>query len=209
MGKILLFIFDGMTDYEVTFITHLLGVDAGKKIISISYENKLIKSASGLTYKSDKLVKDVVNEEVEGLIICGGWYGEVRNELIELINNVNSKGKLIGSICGAGTVFLAKAGILDNVKYTTPVAEWTDKHIKVFGNKDPFPRENFISERVVRDRNIITAQGIAFIDFSIEICDWFNLFESQDDKDEFEKGLLYGNKNMRWYETYKHKYVFY
>jgi len=78
----LLFIFDGMTDYEVTFITHLLGVDAGKKIISISYENKLIKGASGLTYKSDKLVKDVVNEEVEGLIICGGWYGDVRNKCV-------------------------------------------------------------------------------------------------------------------------------
>ena len=105
MGKILLFFFDGMTDYEVTFITHLLGVDAGKEIVSISYENKLIKGASGLTYKPDKLVKDVVNEEVEGLIICGGWYGDVRNELIELINNVNGKGKLIGAICGAGTVF--------------------------------------------------------------------------------------------------------
>ena len=189
MGKILLFIFDGMTDYEVTFITHLLGVDAGKKIISISYENKLIKGASGLTYKSDKLVKDVVNEEVEGLIICGGWYGDVRNELIELINNVNGKGKLIGAICGAGTVFLAKAGILNNVKYTTPVTEWTEKHINVFGDKDPFPRENFISERVVRDKNIITAQGIAFIDFSIEICDWFNLFESKDDKSIFSNSI--------------------
>lgn len=35
MGKILLFIFNEMTDYEVTFITHLLGVDGGKEIISI------------------------------------------------------------------------------------------------------------------------------------------------------------------------------
>lgn len=192
MGKVLLFIFDGMTDYEVTFITHLLGVDAGKEIVSISYENKLIKGASGLTYKSDKLVKDVVNEEVEGLIICGGWYGDVRNELIELINNVNVKGKLIGAICGAGTVFLAKAGVLNNVKYTTPVIEWTEKHINVFGNKDPFPRENFIAERVVRDKNIITAQGIAFIDFSIEICDWFNIFESEEDKYTFSNSIKRG-----------------
>jgi len=61
--------------------------------------------------------------------------------------------------------------------------------INVFGNKDPFPRENFISERVVRDKNIITAQGIAFIDFSIEICDWFNLFESKDDKSIFSNSI--------------------
>ena len=31
MGKILVFIFDGMTDYQITFITHLLVADAGKE----------------------------------------------------------------------------------------------------------------------------------------------------------------------------------
>lgn len=189
MGKILVFIFEGMTDYEITFITHLLGADAGKEIITIAYEDKIIKSSSGLLYKPTRLVTDVLSEDVEGLIICGGWYGDTRLELIQLMNNLNSKGKLIGAICGAGTVFLAKSGILNNVKYTTPAIEWTKKHIKVFGEKDPFPRENFVQKRVVRDRNIITAQGIAFIDFAIEICDWFNLFENQKDRDNFAKNI--------------------
>lgn len=31
MNKILVFIFDGMTDYEITFITHLLSTSAHKK----------------------------------------------------------------------------------------------------------------------------------------------------------------------------------
>jgi putative intracellular protease/amidase len=189
MSKILVFIFDGMTDYEITFITHLLCVDAGKEIITIAYKDKMIKGRSGFLYKPAKIVKEVLNEDIDGLIITGGWYGETRPELIELINNLNSKGKLIGAICGAGTVFLAKAGVLNNIKYTTPVIEWTEKHIEVFGEKDPFPRENFILERVVRDGNIITAQGMAFIDFAIEICDWFNLFESQDDRDNFAKNI--------------------
>ena len=152
MDKILVFIFDGMTDYEITFITHLLGADAGKEIITIAYEDKIIKSRSGLLYRPLRLVTDVLNEDVEGLIICGGWYGDTRPELIQLINNLNSKKKLIGAICGAGTVFLAKSGILNNVKYTTPAVEWSEKHIKVFGEKDPFPRENFVEKRVVRDK---------------------------------------------------------
>jgi putative intracellular protease/amidase len=189
MSKILVFIFDGMTDYEITFITHLLGADASKEIITIAYEDKMIKGRSGFIYKPSKLVTDVLNEDVEGLVITGGWCGETRPELIELINNLNSKGKLISAICGAGTVFLAKAGVLNNIKYTTPVVEWTQKHIEVFGEKDPFPRENLISKRVVRSGNIITAQGIAFIDFAIEICDWFNLFESQEDRDNFAKNI--------------------
>ena len=189
MGKILLFIFDGMTDYQITFITHLLSADADKKIITIAYEDKIIKSRSGILYKPARLVADVLNEEVEGLIICGGWYGDVRHELIQLIYNLNLERKLLAAICGSGTVFLAKAGVLNDVKYTTPIVEWTQKHIDVFGEKDPFPRENFVLERVVRNENVITAQGIAFIDFAIEICDWFSLFENQEDRDNFVKDI--------------------
>ncbi|MEG1257217.1 DJ-1/PfpI family protein [Clostridium sp.] len=148
-----------------------------------------MKGRSGFLYKPSKLISEVLNEDVDGLIITGGWYGETKSELIELINNLNSKGKLISAICGAGTIFLAKSGVLHNVKYTTPVIEWSEKHIEVFGEKDPFPRENFISERVVRDSNIITAQGAAFVDFAIEICDWFNLFEDQEDRNNFSKNI--------------------
>lgn len=189
MGKVLLFIFDGMTDYEITFITHLLSVDAGKEIITISYEDTLIRSASGLMYKPDKLITDVVDMDVEGLIICGGWYGDLRKELIQLINDINLNGKLLAGICGTGTVFLAKSGILNNVNYTTPVTEWTQKHRDIFRDEDPFPRNNFTEARVVRDRNVITSKGIAFIDFAIEICDWFNLFESKEDREEFTKSI--------------------
>lgn len=189
MGKVLVFIFEGMTDYEITFVTHLLGADAGKEIITIAYEDKIIKSRSGVLYKPANTVADVLKEDADGLIICGGWYGDTRPELMQLINNLNSRGKLIGAICGAGTVFLAKSGVLNNVRYTTPATKWTEKHIETFGEKDPFPRENFAFQRVVRDGNIITAQGTAFIDFAIEICDWFNLFENQEDRDNFAKDI--------------------
>lgn len=185
MGKIALFIFDNMTDYEITFITHLLKVDAGKEVITISYEDKIIKSASGLLYKSNKLVKDVIDDDIDGLIISGGWFGEIRSELVKLIQKLNSQNKLLAGICGAGTFFLAVSGILNNVSYTTPITSWTEKHSNVFGNIDPFPRENYVLERVVVDKNIITAQGTAFIDFAVEICNWFDLFESQEEKNTF------------------------
>lgn len=117
MDKVLIFIFDGMTDYEITFISHLLCADAGKEVITIAYEDKMIKGSSGLIYKPLKLVSDVLNEDVQGLIIPGGWYGDIKPELIKLINNLNLKG------------------------------------------------------------------------FAIEICDWFNLFESEEDKNNFYKSI--------------------
>ncbi|MDV4151677.1 DJ-1/PfpI family protein [Clostridium sp. AL.422] len=185
MGKVLIFIFDGMTDYETTLISHLLCADAGKEIIPISYDDEIVKGRSGFLYKPKKIIDDILDDDIEGLIISGGWFKNIKSEFIELIKKLNSEGKLIGGICGAGTLALAKSGVLNDVKYTTPIVEWNEEYVLRYGEEDPFPRENFILERVVRDKNIITAQGAAFIDFAVEICDWFSLFESEEDKNNF------------------------
>lgn len=185
MGKVLVFIFDGMTDYETTLISHLLYADAGKEVILIAYNDKLIKGRSGFIYKPEKVISDILTDDVEGLIISGGWFKEIKEEFIDLINDLNSKGKLIGGICGAGTLALAKAGVLNDAKYTTPIVEWDEEYVLRYGEEDPFPRNNFVLDRVVRDGNIITAQGAAFIDFAVEVCDWFNLFENEEDRENF------------------------
>ena len=187
MEKIAVFLFDNMTDYEITFITHLLRVDAGKEVVTVSYEDKVIKSASGVSYRAEQLVKDVLKEDLDGLILCGGWFGEIRSELIQLIQVLNAQHKLLAGICGAGTFFLASAGVLDSVSYTTPITRWTDQHIRVFGQTDPFPKETYVPARVVVDGNIITALGTAFLDFAIEICDWFGLFSTPEEKRSFSE----------------------
>lgn len=186
MGKILVFIYDNMADFEITFVTHLLGGDLGKEIVTVGYEDNIIASKSGIMYKPTKTIKDALKDEVEGLIIPGGWNGEIRAELIELIQSVNTKGKLLGAIC-AGPRFLAKAGVLNEVKYTTSLINWTETHVQNFKEEDPFPRQNFIVDRVVRDKNVITAQGYAFIDFAVEILDYFDGFEDEEDKNNFIK----------------------
>lgn len=189
MGKILVFIYDNMADFEMTLITYILGTDAKKEIITIAIEDRIVKSLSGLEYKPKKLVSEVLEEDAEALIIPGGWYGEVEDVLITLIKNLYNEKKLLGAICAAPR-FLAKAGILNEVKYTTSLSNWADSEREKFKDiNDPFPRENFIAERVVKDKNVITAVGIAFIDFTIEICDWFNLFKNENEKMEFIKSI--------------------
>ena len=187
MGKVLVFMFDGMTDYEITFISHLLHDDAKKEIMTIAYDDEVVKGASGFYYQPQYTIKEILKEEVDGLILCGGWNGDIRLELIELIQRMHRERKLLAAICGAGTVMLAKAGVFDYMTYTTPIQKWSDQHREVYGMDDPFPRENFIHKRVVRDHHVITAQGIAFIDFSLEICAWFKLFHNQQEKHEFSK----------------------
>lgn len=184
MEKIYVFIYDGMADYQISFVSHLLSEEVGKELITISYDNNLVKGQSGIMYKSNKTVKEVVNEDAAGLIIPGGYNLEVRNELIDLIISINNKNKLLAAICSAPRL-LAKSGILDKVRYTTSALPWTDTLKEKFRENNPFPIHNYVCERVVRDNNVITAQGVAFVDFAIEICDWFRIFESIEEKKDF------------------------
>jgi hypothetical protein len=49
----------------------------------------------------------------------------------------------------------------------------------ILGVIDPFPRENYVESRVVTDKNIITAKGRAFIDFSFAIFDYLDIYQGQ------------------------------
>ena len=39
--------------------------------------------------------------------------------------------------------------------------------------------ENYLNQRTVVDRNVITAQGFAFVDFAVEVCKYLHIFESE------------------------------
>ncbi|OOM80142.1 DJ-1/PfpI family protein [Clostridium sp. BL-8] len=178
MGKILCFIYDGMVDFEMTLACSLLD----KEVFPIAYEIKVIKSKSGMCYYPISIVKEALEyTDVDGLIIPGGYNDEQRNELTELINELNNQGKLLAAIC-AGPQYLARAGVLKGKKYTTTLTEDNLKEYFPMVSENPFPRDTYINENVVRDSNIITAVGNAFVDFSIEILDYFGNFKDEEEK---------------------------
>lgn len=189
MEKILCFIYDHMVDFEMTLACHLVN----KEIIPIAYEIKVIRSNSGMCYYPIATVKEALEyRDVAGLIIPGGQNDEQRQELTELINKLNGQGKLLAAIC-AGPQYLARSGVLKGKKYTTAL---TQDKLKEYFPKilvDPFPRDTYVNENVVRDNNIITAVGNAFVDFSIEIRDYFGNFKDEKEKRSYSshyKGVI-------------------
>ena len=176
MGKVLCYIYEGMADFEITFLLHRLKNTGKKEIVSISNDRKIKQSQSGLSYVPDKMIEDIVSlETVDALIIPGGPINNSQNEILDLVNRMIENDKLVAAIC-FGPQFLGRAGVLDKYKYTTSCS--ADKIIKL-GCEDPFNWQNYISKRVVIDRNLITAQGYAFVDFAIAVCRYLNIFESE------------------------------
>lgn len=180
MNKVLCFVYETMADFEVTLACHMLGWNPEKELVTIGYEQKPLKAASKIQYLPDITVKEAIKlQDVDALIIPGGFERECRDELIELIQNLNNEKKLICAICAAPE-FLAKAGILKNHLYTTTLDEDYYKENQIV---DCFPRENYKEEKVVRDKNVITARGKSFIDFGIEILDYYNMFDNAEEKE--------------------------
>lgn len=188
MKTILVYYFEGMVDFEISLAVHLLGADAGFNVVSLADEMKEITSRSGLLYKPHKKTKEAMNMKVEGIIIPGGWNENISQDVLDLIRKLYKDKKLLAAIC-AGPIHLAKAGILDYHQYTTAIAGWTQSHGEVFGTEDPFPRQNYKEQRVVVDGNVITSKGMAFVDFSMALCDYFHLFEDEEERNAFDKSM--------------------
>lgn len=183
---ILCYIYEGMADFEITLLLHRLKNQGNKEILSIASSYELMTAQSGLRYKPDKLIAELTDlTKVEALIIPGGPINNNQNDICNLIKVMVKEEKLVGAICFAPQ-FLGRAGILKAYKYTTSCSEDTIQRLRV---EDPFYRPNYREARVVKDRNIITAKGHAFIDFSMAVCGYLNIYESEEQLHEYFKPL--------------------
>ncbi|MCO1604674.1 DJ-1/PfpI family protein [Desulfosporosinus nitroreducens] len=185
MSKVLMFMYDEMADFEVTLACQAVTLSK-RELITVAYEKKTLTSNSGIMYIPHRKVTDIESlDDVEGLIIPGGPNIEMRPELTELIKRLNAANKFLAAICG-GPQFLARSGVLTGHKYTTSL---TPEYYKENNMEDPFPRDTFVRNRIIRDGNIVTALPTALIDFAVEIGNLLGLFRNPEEKIQMLKSF--------------------
>ncbi|TDF99491.1 DJ-1/PfpI family protein [Paenibacillus piri] len=181
MGKIICFISDQFADFEITLAFHKMKNVGEKEVLSMGYNYETVVSESGLYYKPNLTVNEAMElNDIEGLIIPGGPIRTQKIELTVLINKLDQEEKLIAAICH-GPQYLGRAGVLNRRKFTTSCSI---EKIHELGVENPFPRENFLDQRVVRDGHVITAKGRAFVDFSFEIFDYLGIYQGKNEERE-------------------------
>jgi putative intracellular protease/amidase len=179
VGKVLCFVYEGMADFEVTYTLYRLKQSGGREIISIGYDLEPVRGLTGFRHVPDMTVMDAfMLEDVEALIIPGGSIREQKEDITRLIRKVHEEGKLVAAIC-FGPQFLGRSGLLDNHRFTTSCSA---EVIRSLGMADPFPWKNYVEERAVRDGNVITAKGYAFVDFAFKIFEQLGIFEDREMK---------------------------
>ena len=175
MSKILCFVSEGMADFEITLVLYRLRNVGKRDIVAVGYTLDPIRSESGLRYLPDMTLVDALHlDDVEGLILPGGPIRPQQPVLTDLIIKLDAEKKLLAAICN-GPQYLGRAGILAQRKFTTSSSP---AKIAELGGSDPFPWQNYVDQRVVRDGHVITAQGRAFVDFAFEIFTYLGIYRA-------------------------------
>jgi putative intracellular protease/amidase len=171
-----IFLFDGFSDWEIAYLTPELRKN--KKIVLkyFTIDGLEIISAGGLKITPDLSIKELNPDNVSVLILPGGiaWEEKSIKGIDKLVETLNSENKTIAAICGA-TTYLGQKGYLDEVKHTSNALDYL-KYIapNYKGEK------GYQSDFSVTGENIVTANGIAPIEFAREIFRKIKLNSEQD-----------------------------
>jgi putative intracellular protease/amidase len=195
--KAYLYVLDTLADWEISFITaelntgrYLDNVKGPVPLVKLGFNKKAVTTMGGMTMIPDDRIDNVKFEAGDLLILPGGstWMDDDNQKVIQQIPQLIKSKVTVAAICGA-TVALAKNGLLDNIKHTS-----NDKDYLKMICPEYKGEYNYIHEPAVCDGNVITASGLAPLEFSHEVFKasgvmkkttadaWYNLYKTKDMK---------------------------
>ena len=133
------------------------------KTVSLTMEP--VESIGGFKVIPDYDI-DSVPDDFAGVILIGGtsWREPAARKVMSLVQKAQERGIFIGGICD-GSVFLGMNGMLNDVDHTSNELE----DLKQAAGKNYTGEARYICRQAVRDGNIVTANGSAFLEFAREI----------------------------------------
>lgn len=159
------FLFDGFADWEPASALAELRRTFGFVVKTFALATHPIVSMGGLKVTPDLRLQEIRPDVADILILPGGdmWMGGKVDEITGLINSAHGAGCPIAAICAA-TLSLAHAGVLNEHRHTSNGAGFIAKYVATYRGRDLYAKVP-----AIRDRNVITANGLAPFAFAAEI----------------------------------------
>ncbi|MDD3796065.1 MAG: glutamine amidotransferase [Lachnospiraceae bacterium] len=168
MKKSILFvILEQYADWEAAYLSsaiYMLG-QGNYEVKTVSLTKETIQSIGGFCVVPDYDIYSCP-ENYEALILIGGmtWRNETAQQVRQLVIKCFEDGKVLGGICDA-SAFLGTIGVLNNVNHTSN--DLSD--LKQWAGNAYAGEERYMMEQAVSDKNIVTANGTASLEFAKEV----------------------------------------
>lgn len=170
--NVYLYLLDTLSDWEIGYL--MAELNSGRlfkqpkvlvNIVKLGSSTLPIQTMGGITIAPDAVIDDAVFGEGDVLILPGAdtWFDENNLRVIDMMKELIDKNITVAAICGA-TLALASKGVLDNRKHTS-----NDKAYLTMTCPDYRGLQHYIDSPAVSDGNLITASGIAPVEFTYEV----------------------------------------
>lgn len=177
--KVFLYVFNTMSDWEYGYL--IAELNSGRyfkkdlaplKVITVGANKEMITTMGGLSIKPDISLDECVLESKDLLILPGGttWSEEIHQPILEKVGQTLKLGTIVAAICGA-TDALANMGYLDTRRHTSNNLEYTKMVCPNYKGEKLYELESAVS-----DSNLVTASGIAPLEFAMEVLKKLDVF---------------------------------
>lgn len=172
-------VFDGFADWEPAHALAELRRSGNRTVVAVGFDSSPVTSMGGLRVVPDRRLGDIRPSEVEILIIPGGdlWEGSYPEaDLNDLLADLVSASVPVAAICG-GTLALAHAGLLNDRRHTSNMPGYIAENVPRYTGTGLYE-----AVPAVGDKGVITASGLAPIEFAREIFKQLRVFSPSDDE---------------------------
>ena len=183
-------VFEGFADWEPAYALAELRRSGERSVVAVGFNLEAVSSMGGLRVVPDRAVVDVRPSEMEILILPGGDYWERDYPdagLNQVLTSAVAADVPVAAIC-AGTLAVALAGLLNDRRHTSNMPGYIGEHVPHYSGV-----ELYEAGPAVSDRGIITASGLAPVEFAREIFRQLKIFSAADEElwfDMFKHGRL-------------------
>lgn len=171
-NEILYILLPDFASHEMVYLMEAISSDEQQLKPSPKYVNRIVAptadpvSAIGGLKVIPDYTFDNIPDDYAALVLIGGfgWTKPIAEQVLPIIRKAIEKGQIVGAICN-GASFLAKCGFLNTVRHTGNGLE----QLKLWGGENYTNPDGYIHEQAVSDKNIVTANGSATLEFAKEL----------------------------------------
>lgn len=171
-NEILYILLPDFAAHEMVYLMEAISSDAQQLKSNPKYINKIVAPSlepvaaiGGFKVVPDYSFSNMPDDYAALVLIGGfGWATHVADQVAAIAKQAIEKGKIVGAICN-GASFMAKCGFLNNIKHTGNGRE----QLQLWGGENYINPEGYVNAQAVSDKNIVTANGSAALEFTKEL----------------------------------------
>ncbi|MHA7582321.1 type 1 glutamine amidotransferase family protein [Paenibacillus vandeheii] len=199
--KVYLYVFNTMSDWEAGYL--IAELNSGRyfrkglrpiEVVTVGVDKSPVTTMGGMDILPRVSVDECMLESTDVLVLPGGdtWMETIHEPILKKAATSLEQGHIVAAICGA-TVGLARMGLLDSRSHTSNDLDYLKMIYPHYMGEKYYERVP-----AVTDDNLVTASGIAPLEFAMHVLkvldvftpetldSWFNLYQTHDPKYFFE-----------------------